>query len=99
MKRGTVANCRGRSNPQPPPLASGGQDQKLRKELKAHVRKEIGVLAVPDDAQFTNSVPKTRSGKIRRRLVRDFAERKEKVGDTSRLEVASVLAQLRTEEE
>ena len=45
----------------------------LRKELKNHVRKEIGALAVPDDIHFTASLPKTRSGKIMRRLLRDIA--------------------------
>ncbi len=71
----------------------------LRKQLKAHVRKEIGALAVPDDIRFTAAVPKTRSGKIMRRLLRDIAEGKEKVGDTTTLEDYSVLAKLREEEE
>jgi len=80
-------------------LKHGQPNEELRKELKAHVRKEIGALAVPDDVRFTNSLPKTRSGKIMRRLLRDIAEGKEKVGDTSTLEDYSVLAKLRTEEE
>jgi acetyl-CoA synthetase len=71
----------------------------LRAELKAHVRKEIGALAVPDDIRFTAAVPKTRSGKIMRRLLRDIAEGKEKVGDTTTLEDYSVLAKLREDEE
>lgn len=71
----------------------------LQAELKAHVRKEIGALAVPDDIRFTAAVPKTRSGKIMRRLLRDIAEGKEKVGDTTTLEDYSVLAKLREEEE
>ena len=52
---------------------SGGFDpsEELRKELKNHVRKEIGRLAVPDDIHFSASLPKTRSGKIMRRLLRD----------------------------
>jgi acetyl-CoA synthetase len=70
----------------------------LRKELKNHVRKEIGALAVPDDIHFTASLPKTRSGKIMRRLLRDIAAGRETVGDTSTLEDYSVLARLRTEE-
>ncbi len=74
-------------------------DDAMRKELKLHVRKEIGALAVPDDIHFTNSLPKTRSGKIMRRLLRDIAAGKETVGDTSTLEDYSVLAKLRTEEE
>jgi len=71
----------------------------LRKELKQHVRKEIGALAQPDDVRFTSSLPKTRSGKIMRRLLRDIAAGKEEVGDTSTLEDYTVLAKLRGEEE
>ena len=63
------------------------------------MRKEIGALAVPDDVRFTNSLPKTRSGKIMRRLLRDIAAGKETVGDTSTLEDYSVLAKLRSDEE
>ena len=70
----------------------------LRQELKQHVRKEIGALAQPDDIRFTSALPKTRSGKIMRRLLRDIASGKEQVGDTTTLEDYSVLAQLRTEE-
>jgi acetyl-CoA synthetase len=73
--------------------------EELRKELKMHVRKEIGALAVPDDIRFTTSLPKTRSGKIMRRLLRDIAAGKTTVGDTTTLEDFSVLARLRTEEE
>ncbi len=59
---------------------SGGFDPsaELRKELQNHVRKEIGALAVPDDIHFTTSLPKTRSGKIMRRLLRDIAAGREK---------------------
>ncbi len=79
---------------------AGGIDatEELRKELKNHVRKEIGALAVPDDIHFTTSLPKTRSGKIMRRLLRDIAAGRESVGDTSTLEDYSVLAKLRQEE-
>ena len=73
--------------------------EELRKELKNHVRKEIGALAVPDDIHFTASLPKTRSGKIMRRLLRDIAAGRQTVGDTSTLEDYSVLARLRTEDE
>ena len=73
--------------------------EELRSELKAHVRKEIGALAQPDDIRFTGSLPKTRSGKIMRRLLRDIAEGKEEVGDTTTLEDYSVLAKLRGNEE
>lgn len=71
----------------------------LRQELKMHVRKEIGALAQPDEIRFTNSLPKTRSGKIMRRLLRDIAAGKEQSGDTSTLEDYTVLAKLRGDEE
>jgi len=70
----------------------------LRQELRMHVRKAIGALAQPDEIRFTAAVPKTRSGKIMRRLLRDIAAGKESAGDTSTLEDYSVLAQLRQEE-
>ena len=73
--------------------------EELRQELKQHVRKEIGALAQPDDVRFTTALPKTRSGKIMRRLLRDIAEGKERVGDTTTLEDYTVLAKLREEEE
>ncbi|NUQ62913.1 MAG: acetate--CoA ligase [Pirellulales bacterium] len=73
--------------------------EELRKELKNHVRKEIGALAVPDDIRFTASLPKTRSGKIMRRLLRDIAAGRETSGDTTTLEDFSVLARLRTSDE
>ena len=53
----------------------------------------------PDDIRFTDALPKTRSGKIMRRLLRDIAAGKETVGDTTTLEDYSVLAKLRTDEE
>ncbi len=73
--------------------------EELRKELKMHVRKEIGALAQPDDIRFTGTLPKTRSGKIMRRLLRDIAAGREAVGDTSTLEDYSVLANLRQDDE
>ncbi len=72
--------------------------EQLRQELKQHVRKTIGALAQPDDLRFTASLPKTRSGKIMRRLLRDIAAGKESAGDTSTLEDYTVLAKLRQEE-
>ena len=47
----------------------------MKKELREHVAKEIGALARPDDIRFTEALPKTRSGKIMRRLLRDIAAR------------------------
>jgi acetyl-CoA synthetase len=80
-------------------LRGGEAGDALKKELQQHVRKEIGALAVPDDIRFTGALPKTRSGKIMRRLLRDIAGGKETVQDTSTLEDYSVLAKLRDEEE
>ena len=80
-------------------LGNAEPDEATRNALKQHVRKEIGALAQPDDIHFTGSLPKTRSGKIMRRLLRDIASGKETVGDTSTLEDYSVLAKLRQDEE
>ena len=80
-------------------LKQGDGDNALKEELKGHVRKHIGALATPDNIRFTSSLPKTRSGKIMRRLLRDIAAGKEQVGDTSTLEDYGVLAKLRSEEE
>jgi acetyl-CoA synthetase len=80
-------------------LKGGEAGEELRQELKAHVRKEIGALAQPDDIRFTGALPKTRSGKIMRRLLRDIAAGKATVGDTTTLEDYSILAKLRGEEE
>ncbi|MCW5892512.1 MAG: acetate--CoA ligase [bacterium] len=74
-------------------------DKALEKALKEHVAKEIGAFARPDDLRFTDALPKTRSGKIMRRLLRDIAAGKETVGDTTTLEDYSVLAKLREEDE
>jgi acetyl-CoA synthetase len=71
----------------------------LRLELREYVAREIGAFARPDDLRFSDSLPKTRSGKIMRRLLRDIAAGKETVGDTTTLEDLSVLAKLRGEEE
>ena len=73
-------------------------NDQLRDELKLHVRKEIGALAVPDDIRFTQSLPKTRSGKIMRRLLRDIAAGRETAGDVSTLEDLSVLAKLKSDD-
>ncbi|TWT81625.1 Acetyl-coenzyme A ligase [Planctomycetes bacterium CA13] len=73
-------------------------NEELRKELLLHVRKQIGALAQPDDLRFTATLPKTRSGKIMRRLLRDIASGKEIAGDTSTLEDLSVLAKLQEDE-
>ena len=71
----------------------------LRHELRSHVVKEIGALARPDEIRFTDSLPKTRSGKIMRRLLRDVAAGRESTGDTSTLEDLGALARLRQDDE
>ena len=80
-------------------LRGAEPSEALREELKKHVRREIGALAQPDDIRFTGMLPKTRSGKIMRRLLKDIAAGKETVGDTTTLEDYSVLAKLRDNEE
>jgi acetyl-CoA synthetase len=71
----------------------------LKKELKDFVTRHIGALARPDDIRFTDALPKTRSGKIMRRLLRDIAAGKTSTQDTTTLEDFSVLAKLREDEE
>ena len=81
-------------------LAAGHQPRPpLKDELKNHVGKSIGSFAKPDEIRFTDSLPKTRSGKIMRRLLRDLAAGQATVGDTTTLEDFSVLAKLREEED
>ncbi len=70
-------------------------DDALIAELRAHVGKEIGPIAKPDEIRFTDSLPKTRSGKIMRRILRALASGQEVSGDTSTLEDRSVLDALR----
>jgi acetyl-CoA synthetase len=71
----------------------------LRDELRQHVVKEIGAFARPEKIHHADALPKTRSGKIMRRLLRDIASGKETLGDTTTLEDLSVLAKLREDEE
>ncbi len=81
-------------------LESGQQaTEELKKILREHVVKEIGALARPDDLRFTETLPKTRSGKIMRRLLRDIAAGRESTGDTTTLEDFSILARLREQDE
>lgn len=75
-----------------------GTDE-LKAELTKHVRAQIGALATPDQIRFGASLPKTRSGKIMRRLLRDIAAGRESTSDTSTLEDYTVLAKLRAEDE
>jgi acetyl-CoA synthetase len=69
-------------------------DPALREELRNHVAKEIGPVAKPDDIRFAEMLPKTRSGKIMRRLLKQIAGGGEIKGDTTTLEDFSVLAKL-----
>jgi acetyl-CoA synthetase len=71
----------------------------LREELRQHVAKEIGAVAKPDDIRFAEALPKTRSGKIMRRLLKQIAAGTEIKGDTTTLEDLNVLARLATAEE
>lgn len=71
----------------------------LKEELKSHVRKHIGAIATPDEIRFAVALPKTRSGKIMRRLLRDIAAGRETVGDTTTLEDYTVIMNLRNEED
>jgi len=71
----------------------------LGTHLKNHVAKEIGPIAKPDEIRFTDALPKTRSGKIMRRLLREMVTTGKTTGDTSTLEDFSVLEKLRADEE
>jgi acetyl-CoA synthetase len=70
----------------------------LRDELREHVAKKIGAIAKPDDILFSADLPKTRSGKIMRRLLRDIAEGRA-LGDTTTLADPGVVAKLKTQYE
>ena len=71
----------------------------LKEELRKWVTKEIGALARPDDIRFTDSLPKTRSGKIMRRLLRELATSGDVKGDTTTLEDFNVIARLKESED
>lgn len=72
----------------------GGQDEELTKELRNWVGEQIGPIAKPDDIRYSDNLPKTRSGKIMRRLLRTIAKGEEITQDTSTLENESILLQL-----
>jgi len=79
----------------------GGQkpSKELKDELRAWVAKEIGAMAKPDDIRFTDQLPKTRSGKIMRRLLRELASVGDVKGDTTTLEDFGVIAKLKESDE
>jgi acetyl-CoA synthetase len=71
------------------------ESEELKQELAAHVRAEIGAIAVPDTIQFAPGLPKTRSGKIMRRILRKIAEdQTDQIGDTTTLADPQVVAAL-----
>lgn len=81
-------------------LKTGEQgNEELKTHLKEHVAKEIGSFAKPDDIHFTDALPKTRSGKIMRRLLRELASTGSVKGDTTTLEDFGVLEKLRQQED
>ncbi len=71
----------------------------LKEDLRAHVGKEIGSLAKPDQVRFAAGLPKTRSGKIMRRLLKELATTGEIKGDTTTLEDFAVISALKQDEE
>ena len=71
----------------------------LKEELRGHVGQHIGAIAKPDEVRFAEALPKTRSGKIMRRLLKEIASGKTVTGDTTTLEDFSVLAKLSSAEE
>ena len=72
----------------------GAEAEKLIKELRDHVAKEIGAIAKPDDIRLADGLPKTRSGKIMRRLLRSIAKGEDITQDISTLENPAIVAQL-----
>lgn len=81
------------------PLLGAVVDDALRDTLRDHVARQIGAIAKPKEIRFTDALPKTRSGKIMRRLLRDIASGRETMGDTTTLEDYSVVARLRESKE
>jgi acetyl-CoA synthetase len=72
--------------------------EEMKEKLRAHVAKEIGAIARPDTVRFAAGLPKTRSGKIMRRILKQIAEGKDIKGDTSTLEDFTVIATLQSED-
>jgi acetyl-CoA synthetase len=72
--------------------------EELRQALRKHVADEIGAIARPDEVRFAEALPKTRSGKIMRRLLCSVASGQELIGDTSTLEDRGVVEQLQRAE-
>jgi acetyl-CoA synthetase len=81
------------------PKSDARVDGDLQRALLDQVARQIGAIAKPADIRFTDALPKTRSGKIMRRLLRDIASGEQTLGDTTTLEDYSVLARLRESDE
>ena len=79
------------------PMKGVKGDKALNDELRQHVATQIGALARPEEVHFADGLPKTRSGKIMRRLLRDLASGKAAHGDVTTLEDASILTKLAAE--
>ncbi len=79
------------------PISGVNAGDALGEELRQHVAEQIGALARPDEIRFADALPKTRSGKIMRRLLRDIAAGNQTQGDTTTLEDASILEKLAAE--
>jgi acetyl-CoA synthetase len=77
---------------------SGAKAEEFAKVLRAHVSEQLGAIARPDDIRFADNLPKTRSGKIMRRLLRAIARNEDITQDLSTLENPAIIAQLRGEE-
>jgi acetyl-CoA synthetase len=77
---------------------AGGVDETLAAELRAWVADQIGPIARPDEIRFVDNLPKTRSGKIMRRLLRSIGRGETLTQDTSTLESETILAQLQGKE-
>jgi acetyl-CoA synthetase len=74
-------------------------DDSTREELRAHVAREIGAIAKPDKIVFAEALPKTRSGKIMRRLLKEIAAGNEVRGDVTTLDDFSVISRLKAIED
>jgi acetyl-CoA synthetase len=79
-------------------LPTGARAEKIVRELREWVSEQLGAIARPDDIRFANNLPKTRSGKIMRRLLRAIARNEDITQDLSTLENPSIIDQLRGEE-
>jgi acetyl-CoA synthetase len=81
-------------------LRSGREPSaEIKETLRAHVVREIGALARPEEIRFTEALPKTRSGKIMRRLLKEIAAGGQVRGDVTTLEDMAVLNRLSTSDE